>query len=261
MNLVDTSRPTVSHGRMISTGRALTTVVWYPDRDQRWPLIVFAAGYEVGPAPYSSLLEAWAAHGYVVAAPEFPLTDIEVAGANLDESDIDNQPEDVRYVTESLVSSDSPIADRIDPTRVAVAGHSDGAETVLAVGTEPTPAGEAAYRAVIAFGVQPVPQAADRNPPILVGQGDQDQINPPSNGYATYDEAARPKYLLIMKGAGHLPPLEAGSQWLPGVETVTEAFLDAYLAGDVAVTAVTGAPRPYPRLVLETGRVDAATGG
>jgi acetyl esterase/lipase len=178
------------------------------------------------------MLAAWAAHGYIVAAPEFPLTDQDIAGSNLDENDIQNQPADVRYVTDWLVSSASPLSSRIDPNRVAVTGHSDGAETALAAGITPTPAGEPAYRAVIAMSVQPlVNDKPTTNPPILITQGDADTINPPSYGYETYSLASAPKYLLVLHGAEHLPPLESGSQWLAGIEAATEAFLDAYLVG------------------------------
>jgi fermentation-respiration switch protein FrsA (DUF1100 family) len=242
LRLVDTSRPTVSHGREISPSRALTTLVWLPAAAGRWPLVVFAHGFQVGPQPYATLLTAWAAHGYVVAAPEFPLTDAAIAGANLDEADIDSQPADVRFVTDFLVSSGSPLAARIDSTRVAVAGHSDGGETALAAAVAPVPAGEPPYRAVIAMSVQPLTGTGPtENPPILVTQGDADTINPPMYGYQTWQQARSPKYLLVLHGGGHLPPLEADSAWLPGVEAVTEAFLDAYMAVDGPVARVAAA--------------------
>ena len=250
---VDPSRPTVSHGHTVSANRALTTTVWFPNRPGRFPLVVFAHGFQVSPAPYASLLETWAAHGFVVAAPAFPLTDPDVAGANLDEADIDNQPADVRFVTDQLVSQNSPVSGRIDPSRIAVAGHSDGAETALAAGTSPAPSGEPPYRAVLVLSGQPVPGAAGRNPPALVIQGDADTINPPDYGYSTWDQAASPKYLLVLRGAGHLPPFESGSAWLAGVESVTDAFLDAYAAGDAPVQAIAADAARYANMSLRAG--------
>jgi acetyl esterase/lipase len=203
---------------------------------------VFAPGFEVGPPAYATLLEAWAAHGYVVAAIEFPLADSAVAGANLDENDIVNQPADVRFVTEGLISPAGPVAGRIDASRVAVAGHSDGAETALAASVAPVPAGDPPYRAVITMSVQPLTGASHTaNPPILVTQGDADTINPPSYGYQTWGEAASPRYLVILHGGGHLPPLQAGSAWLPGIESTSEAFLDCFLAGKVPPSAIRAA--------------------
>ena len=236
--LVDRSRPTIGLGQQLSPVRALTTPVWLPEAPGRRPLIVFAPGFQVGPAPYTALLEAWAAHGYVVAAPEFPLTDEAVAGPHLDEADIVNQPADVRFVTDALVGPDSPVAARIDPDRVAVAGHSDGGETALAASVVVPPPGEPRYRAAITMSVQPLPEGPTANPPILVTQGDVDTINPPALGQQTWALAEPPRYLLTLRGGGHLPPLEAGSAWLPGVEAVTEAFLDAYVAGDADPASV-----------------------
>lgn len=232
--LVDPTRPTISRGHQVSSSRALTTVVWYPQAPGRRPLVVFAHGFQVGPPPYEALLQAWAAHGYVVAAPEFPLTDAAVAGGNLDENDIANQPQDLRFVTDRLVTAGSPVAAHIDPAEVAVAGHSDGAESAVAASIASVPAGQPVFRALIAMSVQQLPGVSQTdNPPMLVTQGDRDTINPPAYGYQVYTEGTSPKYLLVLRGGGHLPPLEAGSPWLAGIEAVTEAFLDCYLAHDV----------------------------
>ena len=254
LHLVDRSRPTVSHGRTVSAFRTLTTLVWLPAAPGTRPLIVFAHGFDVGPDSYAALLQAWAAHGYVVAAPEFPLTDAAVAGPNLDENDINNQPADLRFVTDALVAPGSPVAGQIDPRRVAVAGHSDGAESALAASLLPVPTGEPRYLALIAMSVQPLPgSGATANPPVLVTQGDADTINPAAWGVQTWQQAASPKYLLILHGGGHLPPLQAGSAWLPGVEAVTEAFLDAYVAGFAPASGVAAAAAGSPLLSLHTG--------
>lgn len=181
--LVDTSRPTVSRGRTVSTARSLTTQVWAPAVPGRWPLVVFGHGYQVGPGPYATMLRAWAADGYVVAAPEFPLSDQAVAGGNLDEADINNEPGDLRFVIDSLAAPGSSMAARIDPTRVAAAGHSDGAEAALFEAITPAPAGQPTIRAVIAMSVSPLPGTTHlANPPLLVTQGDVDSINPLSQG-------------------------------------------------------------------------------
>ncbi len=227
MTLVDPSRPTISRGRTIAPSRTLTTLVWYPNAPGRWPLIVFAHGFQVGPIPYVQLYETWAAAGYVVAAPEFPLTDAAAAGPALDEADINNQPADVRFVAASLTSGGS-LSSRIDSTRIVVAGHSDGAETALVAGVE----GGLAVRAIIALAVSPLPSGpVAATPPLLVGQGDRDTINPPELGQTVYNQAGRPRYLLHLLGAGHLPPFTGTAPWAAVVDRVTLDFLDRYVSG------------------------------
>lgn len=245
LDLVDTSRPTVSQGHQVAPTRTLTTLVWRPAEPGRWPLVVFAHGFQVGPPPYEAMLEAWAAAGYVVAAPEFPLTDAAVAGADLDEGDIAQQPADVRFVLDSVVAPASPVAADIDPTRVVLAGHSDGAESVLAASTEATPPGQPAVAGVVAMSVQPLPGVATTaNPPILVTQGDADGINPPSAGEAAFAAARPPRWYLDLEGGGHLPPLEAGSPWLPAVEATTEAFFAVVTGRGSVVELQRAADRP-----------------
>ena len=61
-----------------------------------------------------------------------------MAGGNLDEADIGNQPADVRFVITELLgasqSAGTAVSGLVDPSRIAVVGHSDGAETALLVG-------------------------------------------------------------------------------------------------------------------------------
>jgi hypothetical protein len=217
-------------------------------------LLVFAHGYQVGPTPYLTLLRAWAAQGYVVAAPEFPLTDEAVAGTNLDENDTEQQPADMRFVIDELVAPGSPLAGRIDRSRVGVAGHSDGADTALAVSIKPTPLGEPVIRSSITMSVSAINGVAHMtNPPLLVTQGDADTINPETQAVQAWDVAVSPKYLAILHGAGHLPPLEAGSQWLSGIEATTEAFLRAYLAGTGGPSRIVPAGTEPPLITITTG--------
>lgn len=252
MPLVDRTRPSVVDGRRISSDRALTTEVWLPDTPGRRPLVVFAAGFRVGPAPYRALLEGWARHGYVVAAPQFPLTDAAVAGANLDEADIVDEPADVRFVTGALLGS--ALSAHIDPGRVAVAGHSDGAEVALDAAGLPAPPGEPAYRAVVAMAPQPLRvDGPAHNPPILVIQGTADAINPFAHGRTTWLRAASPKYFEILRGGGHLAPLEAGSRYLGTITATSNSFFDAYLAGEASPASVAGPGNQGPLSSVTAG--------
>jgi dienelactone hydrolase len=205
---------------------------------------MFAAGYRVGPDTYSDLLRSWAAAGFVVAAPEFPLEDQAVAGAALDEGDLTNEPADVAFVMAALLRPADPVASRIAADQVAVTGHSDGAEVALAVAQE----GLSAVKAAIIMSGQPVTPKQSPNPPLLVIQGNQDTINPPSLSQAVYDTATPPRYFLTLIGAGHLPPYVPGTAWEPIVKAVTLDFLSLYLARRTATDAAMRADANRPGL-------------
>ena len=88
MTFVDTSRSTPPwDGTPARASRTLVTTIWYPARSGSattarqgpYPLIVFAHGLGGSPQLYSKLLTAWAAAGYVVAAPLFPLSSSETS--------------------------------------------------------------------------------------------------------------------------------------------------------------------------------------
>jgi predicted dienelactone hydrolase len=188
---------------------------------------MFAHGFEVGPEPYEHLCRTWAAAGYVVAAPEFPLTDAAVAGSALDETDVVNQPDDLAFVAHSLVTARTDGLPRIDPDEIAVAGHSDGAETALSVALGHL----MPVRGVIAMSGAPLARDSGPNPPLLAVQGDADPVNPPAEGFAVYEQASPPRFLVRLLGAGHLPPFAGATVWQPVVDRVTTDFLDRYVSG------------------------------
>ncbi len=238
--LVDPSRPTVSHGTLVSPDRALTTQVWYPKGlSAPRPLVVFAHGFQVGLDPYRRACNAWAERGFVVVAPMFPLTDQAVAGTELDEADIANQPADVRFVITQVLaasqSSGTPLSGLVDPARIAVVGHSDGAETALLVGygsNERDPrVGAVVADAANPLDVQP-PTAKIRGPaPLLIILGDKDRSVPIQNGLRLTDQLRVPGWLLVLHGADHLSPIAGPSPWTPVLDRTTADFLTGALAG------------------------------
>jgi dienelactone hydrolase len=200
-----------------------------------FPLVVFGHGYAVTPAPYASLLRAWARAGYVVAAPVFPLENANAPGGP-NEADLVNQPADVRFVISRMVAASSaatnPLQGMVDPRHIAVAGHSDGGETALAVSYDPRFRDSRIRAAVILSGAK-LPGLGGftfprGSPPLLATQGTADTINPPSLTYAFYSIAPRPKFLLTLVGSEHLPPYSYQQPQLGIVERVTIAFLDHY---------------------------------
>jgi dienelactone hydrolase len=219
-----------------SVPRPLDTVVRTPSPPGPHPLIVFGHGFALAPSTYRGLLDAWARAGYVVAAPVFPLTNAGAPGGP-DESDLVNQPRDVSVVVSSLLAlSARPggvLAGSIDASRIAVAGHSDGAVTALAVAYDRRFRDTRVRAAIVLSGATPSGMGPfpRRGPPLLAVQGTADAINAPGTTAAFFRRARRPKFLLWLLGASHRPPYTYQEPQLRIVEQATAAFLDHYLRG------------------------------
>src|SRR5258708_24822947 len=134
----------VDRSRVRLGPRALLTAVWYPliphaaaasGRLARglFPLVVFGPGYGVCAESYGPLLRAWASAGYVVAGIDFPLTSCDPINQN----DMVNQPADMADVIPRLLAvsdrSSGFLGGLIGPDKIAVAGQSDGGDTVAAL--------------------------------------------------------------------------------------------------------------------------------
>jgi dienelactone hydrolase len=267
LTFVDTSRTVRFPGRK-PQARTLVTVIRYPadgpaggsatDVDRPgapparsagpFPLVIFGHGFAVTPGPYAALLRAWASAGYVVAAPIFPLGNANAPGGP-NESDIVDQPRDMSFVISRMLALNAGrrglFAGLISPTEIAVAGQSDGGETALGVAYDRFFLDRRVRAAVILSGAEipgvggfdfPAP-----SPPLLASQGTADTTNLPFFTYQFFTLAPRPKFLLSLLGAQHLPPYTTEQPQLGIVERVSIAFLDRYLKH------VTGALRTMAR--------------
>ena len=264
----------VDHSRTVElpsgpAPRSLPTYVRYPSTaaasqsdvpnapaagaDGPFPLVVFGHGFGVTPALYARLLRAWTRAGYIVASPVFPLENANAPGGP-DESDLSNQPGDVRFVISELLALSAarsgPLAGLIDPSRIAVAGQSDGGDTALTLAFNSNFRDPRVKAAVILSGAE-LPGIegfafAPGEPPLLATQGTADAINPPSATNTFFEAASPPKYLLTLLGAGHLPPYSYEEPQLSIVQRVTTSFLDAYVKQQPAALAALRADRNVP---------------
>jgi len=140
LELVDESRSTPSnHGTPGSSTRTLATSVWAPEgASGAVPLVVYSHGFTSSRDEAAPLAHHLASHGYVVVAPDFPLSNGEApGGATL--RDIASQPGDLRFLVDTLLdpATGPELPARIDPARVAAVGLSLGGLTTTLVAFHP----------------------------------------------------------------------------------------------------------------------------
>jgi fermentation-respiration switch protein FrsA (DUF1100 family) len=241
VTFIDASRR-VKYPHQRPIPRSLVTVIRYPTQATGpLPLIVFGHGFAVTPATYYRLLTAWAQAGYVVAAPVFPLANAHAPGGP-DEADLVNQPADMSFVITGMLGlaaeHGSFLAGRISATEIGISGQSDGGETALAMAYDRFYRDPRVRAAAILSGAELPDSAAvyfpRPSPPLLAAQGTADTTNHPHFTYDFFRAARRPKYLLRLLGAGHLPPYTTEQPQLSIVERVTIAFFDRFLKGERA---------------------------
>jgi fermentation-respiration switch protein FrsA (DUF1100 family) len=135
---------------------------------------------------------------------------------------------------------------------LAVAGQSDGGETALAAAYDTHFIDRRIKAAVILSGAEipgvggftfPAP-----SPPLLAAQGTADTTNRPVFTYAFFNLAPRPKFLLTLLGASHLPPYTTEQPQLTIVERVTTDFLNLYLKRAHGALHAMSAAGNVPRL-------------
>lgn len=237
LNLVDRSRVTPANGAAPEQPtRALPTVVSYPTGAKRpLPLVVFATGFGGTATNYAPLYDDWVRAGYVVAASNFPLSRDDAPGGP-SAGDLANQPGDVKYVMQEIVRRSrvpkSKLHRIVDPKRMAIAGKSLGALTVLAAGYAPSER-IPNLRAVIAM----TGAATDDgtyfrgiHTPLLLLHGDADTTVPISGSQGVYAIAEPPKFFVTLFGQTHGSAFQGDdSPAAIVVEKTTIDFLDRYV--------------------------------
>ncbi|MFC4067638.1 alpha/beta hydrolase family protein [Actinoplanes subglobosus] len=180
--------------------RPLPTKVWLPAGSGPHPLIYFSHGLTSQPDDYADLLAAWAAAGFLVAGPKYPHTWYEAP--DYDADDVVNQPADAQHVITELLTA---LGDRVDPQRIAAAGHSAGAITTVGLfsGTR-----DARLRAGLMIAGRQMEQPSPFTgpaAPLLFVQGKKDETVTYEQAYGAYNEVPWPKGFLEIPDGGHLP--------------------------------------------------------
>jgi dienelactone hydrolase len=234
--------------------RTLPVQIWYPrarrSASQRpargpFPLIVFAPGFVQCVSTYADLLKAWAGAGYVVAAVTFPRTNCGL-GAAAYEPDLVNQPHDVSYVLTRVLALSArpgnPLSGLLSPREIAVAGQSDGGDTVAALAANTCCTDHRPKAVAVLSGAEWPPMPGryfpGGAPPMLFVQGSADTINPPWTSVRLYTaDRGRTRYYLDLFGATHMEPYAGTSPVERLVSRVTLAFFDRYVLGQAGAGA------------------------
>jgi predicted dienelactone hydrolase len=138
---VDGDRPTPAHGDFRGAPtRTLVTTLWAPQAaDGLHPLVVYSHGFMSRREGGTYLARHLASHGYVVAAADFPATNGDAPGGPNVE-DVVNQPQDVRFLIDSVLALEGdarPFEGAIDEARIGVMGLSLGGLTSTLVAFHP----------------------------------------------------------------------------------------------------------------------------
>jgi dienelactone hydrolase len=244
VTLLDHRRPTPAiPGRAALPCRVLRTEVRYPTRVIRpVPLVVVAHGLDGSPRSIGPLLNAWAAAGYVVAAPTFPTTRKDSHGTSLPAESVD-QAADMSFVIDQLLqrshsNAPGPLSGLIDPRHIGAAGMSLGGLSVYGLVSN-TCCRDARVRAAILMAAVrrqfPDERYEDNQAPVLLVQGDADTGY--HNSRDAYPELVPPKWFITLHGSAHSPPFEVppGPE-APLVYSTTAWFWDRYLKNDSIAT-------------------------
>jgi dienelactone hydrolase len=249
---VDTSRATSPNGTFAGApSRTLPTQFWYPaqgatggppgadavpDRGHGpYPMVLFAHGYDVTPDFYAPLLERWAAAGYVVVAPTFPILSGTPGGAS--HVDYEQTFADGSFVITQVLGlgSEDPMAGLVDPARIAAAGHSDGEVISFGLGFLQC-CRDPRVKSVIAMAGDLSnannPHVRDTGTPILHIMETNDEYDPYPHSIEWDRENLTPPRWMVSLNSSHVPPYtQPGDPAFELVSRITTAYLDGTLKG------------------------------
>ncbi|QYG92230.1 hypothetical protein HC251_07110 [Iamia sp. SCSIO 61187] len=230
---VDRSRPTAegAAGAPAQPDRTIVTRITHPTSGGPYPLVVLAHGASGHPDEFDEQVPGWAADGFVVASPAFPLTNGDVPEALGNLGDVVNQPGDVSFVIDEVLAAGddpaSPLHGLVDPEAIGVVGHSLGGATTWAVAFNTATRDERIDSAVVFAGLTfPMPDGEYRfwsGLPLLVIHGDADDV-PLGADLAAYEQAVAPKWFVTLLGAEHR--LAFTDEPSPYDDLVTRTVLD-----------------------------------
>ena len=220
---VDSARATPANGDFAGAPeRTLAVSVWYPSTMKggpytdgllapgAFPLVMHSHGFMDRRTNEAYLGEHLASHGYIMAAPDFPLSQAGAPGGPTI-TDTAEQPRDLSFVLDNLVrengDASSMFHGAIDEQRIAASGLSLGGLTTLLWAFHPT-LHDARIKAAMAWAApscmltQPFFDQVEM--PLLLLHGDSDLIVPiDANSRRAFPLTHQPSELVVLKNGSH----------------------------------------------------------
>jgi predicted dienelactone hydrolase len=228
-SFVDQTRPIkASTGFDGAPTRRIDVVIWYPadggsadvspPKAGPWPLVVYSHGTWGYAGNASFVCEDLARRGYVVVAPNYPLTSqtsfTRVAQADL--SDVVNQVRDVGFVIDRSLA-DPVFGPAIDQNKIGTMGHSLGAVTSYFASFGGQRRDPRIAATILTGAADPVQAAlstdmglggtwhAAVSVPVLFISAEKDILaRMMGRPYAPYSRLEKPKYEVMIKGGVHV---------------------------------------------------------
>ena len=245
--------------------QGLEVEVWLPDSTTPgpWPIIVFSHRYRGCNTQSSFLMQALAADGYAVFAPnhldaecgnlqswipryEVPFTDPET----WTDATYADRARDIENLLNSLERDPRYHSPPFDWNHVGLVGHSLGGYTVLGLAGAWPQLKDPRIKAVLALSPYAEPFATEHtlrgvDAPVMYQGGTRDSaITPSLSGrQGAYRQTPSPKYLVIIDGAGHMAWVDSRARAKHAlIVDYSLAFFDRYLKN-----------RPFPQNLEEPG--------
>jgi predicted dienelactone hydrolase len=225
------------------------------------PVIIFSHGFRSRATQSRFLMEALAAHGYLVFAPSHRDARDQRGGAvgpakpeerfrkpeAWSDKNYQDRAQDVRQLL-AAIQTDERFRDQANLRQLGLVGHSLGGYTVLGLGGAWPAWKLEGVKAVLALSPYSQPFVAhhtlgDLAAPVMYQGGTLDFGITPTlhKSQGAYDQTPPPKYCVELAGAGHL----AWSDLRPAAHEViiaySLAFLDHYVRGLPAAAVLTRA--------------------
>lgn len=209
-----------SQGFAGSETRRIDLKVWYPadNADGPHPLIIYSHGTFGFASNAMHFVKTLVDAGYVVAAPNYPLTSrnahTKVKFADI--TDVHNQVKDISFIIDSLLA-DPELGPMIDAEKIGTTGHSLGAVTSYFATYAMTKRDPRIKALVPIAGGDPVQTALDNgmgmggsrhaevSVPVLFLSADRDVFaRMTGRPHTAYSRVEGPKYELLIKNGVHV---------------------------------------------------------